>query len=85
MVVQFPEAYAQYEYQHESKRFTKVVSPRDAAGGGAPQAKLQSMFRHVVPQQVDQPPNRLNNETDEEMDEDVLTRIPLSSEDCGSS
>ena len=34
MVVQFPEAYAQYEYQHDSKKFMKVVSPRN--GGPSP-------------------------------------------------
>ena len=32
MIVQFPEANAQYEYQHESKRFMKVVTPRDNDG-----------------------------------------------------
>ena len=29
MIVQFPEANAQYEYQHESKKFMKVVTPRE--------------------------------------------------------
>ena len=29
MIVQFPEANAQYEYQHESKRFMKVITPRE--------------------------------------------------------
>ena len=29
MIVQFPEANAQYEYLHESKKFMKVVTPRD--------------------------------------------------------
>ena len=60
MVVQFPEAYAQYEYQHDSKKFMKVISPR--AEGTSPlspdanQSSMSaggntsvSMFRHIVP------------------------------------
>ena len=62
MVVQFPDAYAQYEYQHDSKKFMKVISPR-AADGTSPLSPDQnnqssmsgggnnsvSMFRHIVP------------------------------------
>lgn len=47
MVVQFPEAYAQYEYQQESKKFYKVHSPpRENLNN----SQHSSMFRHVVPQ-----------------------------------
>ena len=67
MSVQFPEAYAHYEYQHDSKRFTKVVTPVESAS-----ANNSSMFRHIVPQQAAQPIQRLGNETDEEADDAMV-------------
>lgn len=48
MVVKFPEAYAQYEYVHDSKDFVKVAaSPR--TGGDSGYDGGDKIFRHVVP------------------------------------
>ena len=78
MVVQFPEAYAQYEYKHDSKKFMKVVSQRNdglsPASPGTNQSTMSagdcsktstSMFRHIVPQQADKPVQNLKNENNE--------------------
>ena len=63
MVVQFPEAYAQYEYQHDSKKFMKVITPRNGSANemednsimSANNVSNTSMFRHIIPQQAAQP------------------------------
>ena len=47
MVVQFPEANAQYEYENVSKKFMKVMSPRREISHSS--SNNTSMFRHVVP------------------------------------